>query len=291
MGGDARGAMGAPLLGRHFAELQSASSSAVAVAAAGSFAGQVAAVIEATPLWLYLVAALAPWLPILVLELIWTYRHYRWLAVFCLLLVTQSGYLLEQVARIVQVHVLGRQPVDALGIFGALDAERVHLVWVSWAVLGVLLLVTRFPRNPWLWVTLLLVSWDAIAQYLLEPNVDLELVYSLLEITALNLGFALQLGRTYDAWLARAFPHLPEAVLIDTTGRLAEVRLRPGERVEHAAQCLYIVTRGTGLLTRQGPGGHEILLRVLAPGQIVRDGGTLQAETALELLALPSGAL
>ena len=280
--------MSAPLLGRHFAELQSASTPTIAVAAAGSFAGQVAAVVQAAPLWLYVVAAVAPWIPILVLELIWTYRHYRWLAVFCLLIVTQSAYLLEQVARIVQVHVLN---TNAPGIFGALDVDRLHLVWTSWAVLGVLLLVTRFPRNPWLWVTLALVSWDAVQRRFLPAQVDLEFVYSVLEIAALNLAFALQLGRTYDAWLARVFPQLPERVLIDTTGLLEELRLRPGERVEHVAQRLYIVTRGTGVLIREGPGGHDILLGVLAPGQIVSADGTLQAETALELLALPAGAL
>ncbi|HKB49540.1 MAG TPA: cyclic nucleotide-binding domain-containing protein [Ktedonobacterales bacterium] len=280
--------MSAPLLGKHFAELQSASTPTIAVAAAGSFAGQVAAVVQAAPLWLYVVAAVAPWIPILVLELIWTYRHYRWLAVFCLLIVTQSAYLLEQVARIVQVHVLN---TNAPGIFGALDVDRVHLVWTSWAVLGVLLLVTRFPRNPWLWVTLALVSWDAVQRRFLPAQVDLEFVYSVLEIAALNLAFALQLGRTYDAWLARVFPQLPERVLIDTTGLLEELRLRPGERVEHVAQRLYIVTRGTGVLIREGPGGHDILLGVLAPGQIVSADGTLQAETALELLALPAGAL
>jgi hypothetical protein len=283
--------MSAPLLGRHFAELQSASTPAIAVAAAGSFAGQVAAVVQAAPLWLYVVAALAPWIPILVLELYWTYRHYRWLAVFCLLIVTQSAYLLEQVARMVQVHVLGRSAADAPGIFGALDVERVQLVWTSWAVLGVVLLVSRFPRNPWLWVTLILVGWDALSRRVLPAPIEFQFAYSVLEIAALNLAFALQLGRTYDAWLARVFPQLPERVLIAATDRLEEVRLGPGERLEHVAERLYIVTRGTGVLIRQGPGGHEILLGLLAPGQIVRDCGTLQAETALELLALPAGAL
>ena len=154
---------------------------------------------QAAPLWLYVVAALAPWIPILVLELIWTYRHYRWLAVFCLLLVTQSTYLLEQVAPVVQVHVLGRDVLDVPGIFGALDVERVHLVWTSWAVLGVLLLASRFPRNPWLGVTLVLVGWDAVSRRVMPMQVDLQFAYSVLEIAALNLAFALQLGRTYDA--------------------------------------------------------------------------------------------
>jgi hypothetical protein len=286
--------MGAPLLRKHFAELHSASTQTIAVAAAGSFAGQLAAVIQGAPVWVYVVAAVAPWVPILVLELIWTYRHYRWLAVFCLIVVTQSAHLLEQVARMVQIHVLGREALDAPGIFGALGIERVQVLWTSWAVVVMLLLVSRFPRNPWLWLALFITVWDAVGRVIvgeaLLAQADLQFVDSILEIGTLNVAFALQLGRTYDAWLARAFPDLPERVLIDTTGRTEELRLREGERMERNASRLYIVTRGRGLLFRDGPGGHEILLRVLAPGQIVSDDGTLLAETALEMLALPVGA-
>jgi hypothetical protein len=286
--------MGAPLLRKHFAELHSASTQTIAVAAAGSFAGQLAAVIQGAPVWVYVVAAVAPWVPILVLELIWTYRHYRWLAVFCLIVVTQSAYLLEQVARMVQIHVLGREALDAPGIFGALGIERVQVLWTSWAVVVMLLLVSRFPRNPWLWLALFITVWDAVGRVIvgeaLLAQADLQFVDSILEIGTLNVAFALQLGRTYDAWLARAFPDLPERVLIDTTGRTEELRLREGERMERNASRLYIVTRGRGLLFRDGPGGHEILLRVLAPGQIVSDDGTLLAETTLEMLALPVGA-
>jgi hypothetical protein len=225
---------------------------------------------------------------VLVLELIWTYRHYRWLAIFCVLIVSQSAYLLEHTARVVQFHVLDQN--DAPGLFGIVDAERVQALWSIWAVLGILLLVNRFPRNPWLWLTLAIATWDAaehlalIGGALPLTRVDAQFVYSVLEIAALNVAFALQLGRTYDAWLARAFPHLPERLLIDTTGRLEEVRLRPGERVEHGGERLYIVTRGRGMLFRDGPGGHEILLRILAPGEIVTACGTLLAETSLEML-------
>jgi hypothetical protein len=280
--------MAAPLLRKHFAELHSASTPTVAVAAAGSFAGQLAAVVLGKPVWVYVLVAVAPWIPMLVLELVWTYRHYRWLAVFCLLIITQSLYLLEQVARSVQIHVLGRAPLDSPGIFGALGIERVDLVWTSWAVVGLLLLVSRFPRNPWLWLTLVIAVWDAVAGDLPVAPADLRLIDSVLEIAALNVAFAQQLGRTYDACLARAFPHLPERLLIDTTGRLEELRLREGERLEHPAPGLYIVTRGRGLLLRDGPGGHDILLRVLAPGEVVCNEGTLVAETALEMLALPA---
>ena len=71
------------------------------------------------------------------------------------------------------------------------------------------------------------------------------------------------------------------------TGNLQEVRLSPGERLVSDAQRLFIVTRGTGHVVRDGPGGHDILLRVVRQGAVVTDGDTLMAETPLKLLALP----
>src|SRR5918994_3988064 len=100
--------MPAPLLWRHLVELQGAPASVITVAAAGSFIGQIAAVVQAAPLWVYLLAAVAPWLPVLAYEIAWTYRHYKWLAVFCLLLVSQAAYLIERIAQIAQIHVAGR---------------------------------------------------------------------------------------------------------------------------------------------------------------------------------------
>jgi hypothetical protein len=278
-----------PLLERHFVELQSASTPTVAVAAVGSFAGQLAAVVQAAPLWVYLAAAVAPWVPLLALEIYWTFRHYRWLALFCVLILSQSGYLLQQVARVVQVDLLGRAPEAAPGIVGGLGIEQVHLLWTTSAALGLLLLASRFRRNRWLWLTLAVAVADAL---LFErPRPAFELGISVVQIATLNIAFADQLTRTYDTWLARAFPRLPEEVLIEATGQLEEIRLRPGETVEQDLQRWLIVTSGTGLLLRMGPGGHEILLGVLGPGEVVRDPGTVCADTPLELLALPNGAV
>jgi hypothetical protein len=289
--------MTAPLLWRHFTELRSAPMTAITLAAAGSFAGQIAAVVQGAPMWVYVLAAVAPWIPIFVLELSWTYRHYKWVAVFCLLIVSQSAYVLEHAAQMIQIHMLGRSTADSHGVFGAVDLQRVQFLWSTWAVLVMVLLVSRFPRNPWLWLLLVIGAMDAAGHVVVffggttSIGRDLQFVLSAIEFTTLALAFAWQLGRTYDAWLARAFPQLPESVLIETTGRLEELRLRPGERIEPESDRCYIVTRGTGTLIRGGPGGHDILLHMLSPGQIVLGGGTLCAETTLEVLALPAGAV
>ena len=72
------------------------------------------------------------------------------------------------------------------------------------------------------------------------------------------------------------------------TGNLQEMRLKPGDRVDSDSERLYIVTRGTGQVLRDGPGGHDILLRVVRAGSVFSEGDTLMAETALDLLAIPA---
>ncbi len=91
--------------------------------------------------------------------------------------------------------------------------------------------------------------------------------------------------------LCSVFPRFALLTSLHFTGRMREIRLQPGERVQPDADYVYLVTRGTAQLLRAGPGGHDILLRVLRPGEVLRETGTLQAETRLELLAMPRSAL
>jgi len=71
------------------------------------------------------------------------------------------------------------------------------------------------------------------------------------------------------------------------TGNLQEVRLEPGDRIDSDSERVFIVTRGTGHVVRDGPGGHDILIRIVRQGAVVSDGDALQAETQLSLLVLP----
>jgi hypothetical protein len=82
-------------------------------------------------------------------------------------------------------------------------------------------------------------------------------------------------------------PTLLALIWFYLTGRLRELRLKPGDRVEAGCERLFIVRRGTGQVLRSGPGGHDILLRVVRPGAVVDGGETLIAETPLDLLAMP----
>jgi hypothetical protein len=81
------------------------------------------------------------------------------------------------------------------------------------------------------------------------------------------------------------FPFVFALVLPD--GNLQELRLKPGDRIESDARRVLIVTNGTGHVLRDGPGGHDILLRIVGQGAVVSDGDALEAATPLDTLALP----
>ena len=85
-------------------------------------------------------------------------------------------------------------------------------------------------------------------------------------------------------------PSLFSLIWYYLSGNLHEVRLEPGDRIESDARRAFIVTRGTGHVLRDGPGGHDILIRVVCQGAVVSDGEMLQAETPLDLLTLPKRA-
>jgi hypothetical protein len=89
-------------------------------------------------------------------------RAYQWLALFYVLVVTQTGHFLEHVTQMIQIHILSLSGPDARGIFGTFDIEWVHFVWNMWVLLAVVVLLFRYPENKWLWLTAVLSTWHAI---------------------------------------------------------------------------------------------------------------------------------
>jgi hypothetical protein len=205
--------------------IRSATPQLVGVTALTSGASLAVAIIQHWPLWGLGFAAVMPWIPLLVAETAWMYRHYGYLALFYVLVVTQTGHLFEHVAQVTQIHVFHLAGASARGIFGTLDLEWVHFIWNSWVLLAVLLLLPRFRTNPWLWATLGLSVWHEIEHlvvffvYLTTgksgtpgllarggliggglpiPRPDLHFFYNLVETVPLVIGLVWQLHRAYD---------------------------------------------------------------------------------------------
>jgi len=297
----------------------------IVITAIASYTGQIVVSLHKWPLWAIVLVTLLPWLPLFIGEMVWTYRHYQWLALFYLLVIIQGGHFLEHVAQIYQIHILGLQGLEARGIIGPLDIEWVHVIFNTWVLLAVLTLLLPFRANPWLWPTLLIAGWHEIEHlYIITiylstgqagtPGLlsqggvlggglplkrpDLHFWYNLLETTPLLIAFIYQLKRSYDEWLARAFPDLPEALLIEATNRLQTVRFAAGETVIRqgdTADRFYIITQGQANVIHHDQEGQEIQVATLGRGQFFGEIGLLthgpriasvKAKTALETLAL-----
>jgi hypothetical protein len=127
-----------------------------------SLGGLSFSLLQGWPLWAVGVASVLPWLPMFTADVARVMRAYQWLALFYVLVVTQTGHFLEHVAQMIQIHVLSLTGPDARGIFGTFDIEWVHFVWNTWVLLAVAVLLFRYPANRWLWLTAILSTWHAI---------------------------------------------------------------------------------------------------------------------------------
>ncbi len=293
--------------------------------ALASYVGLLVGILQGWPQWAIALATLLPWLPIFTSEMVWTYRHYQWLALFYVLVITQGGHVLEHLAQMVQIHLLGLTGLAARGVFGALDIEWVHFLWNTWVLIAVLLLLARFRGNPWLWVTLVFAGWHELehlvimAAYLSThapggPGLlskggliggglpltrpDLHFLYNLVETTPLVIAFVYQLRRSYNEWVKSALPHLSEQMLIETTNQLRTLHVAAGEQILRQGDLpdrFYIITKGEVVVRRQDEFGQERELATLSPGQYFGEIGLLSkqprtasiyAKTSAELLVL-----
>ncbi len=297
----------------------------VAFTALASCGGLSLGILQNWPVWGVGLATALPWIPLFTSEVVWTYRHYPWLTLFYVLVITQGGHFLEHVAQMIQIHVLGLRGAAAQGVFGALNIEWVHFVWNTWVIVAVLVLLRRFAPNPWLRVTAILAGWHEIEHAFIMSvylstgksgtpgllargglvdgglpltRADLHFFYNLIETVPLVVAFVYQLKRSYDEWLKRAFPYLSEQVLTETTSKLWTLRFPAGETIVRQGEApdkFYIISKGEVVVTGTGKSGQEVEISTLSCGQYFGEIGLLsetartasiRAKTAVELLVL-----
>ena len=85
-----------------------------------------------------------------------------WMAVFTLLLLTQTGHFFEHVWQMVQLHALGLTGSDARGLVGQLDIEWVHFGWNAGVVALLALLLIRFRSNKLLVFACVFAAWHLV---------------------------------------------------------------------------------------------------------------------------------
>src|SRR2546428_2831419 len=85
-----------------------------------------------------------------------------WIALLGFLAVSQTLHFLEHVAQMFQIHVLHLSGANAQGIVGQLNIEWVHFTWNALVLVALLVLLPRFPTNPWLIAVTPLAAWHFV---------------------------------------------------------------------------------------------------------------------------------
>ncbi|HLZ55505.1 MAG TPA: hypothetical protein VKR06_01045 [Ktedonosporobacter sp.] len=103
-------------------------------------------------LWLLGFLIIAAWMPLILSTMRTIYQQHRWLAFLYLLVIAQAAHMIEHLAQMVEMHILGWPGPKASGIIGFLNIEWVHLIWNSWVLVAVCMLLFAYRHNAWLWV-------------------------------------------------------------------------------------------------------------------------------------------
>ncbi len=263
-------------------------------------------------IWLAFALALIPWLPIAFVEIEWTYKHYGYFVIFFVMAIVQTLHYSEHCIEVIQVHLFHTPVPQALAIFSKLNVEGVHFFGDSFLSIGTMILLWKFPRNPWLWVAapfqilhqaehtflffehvfwgypqggpgLLATNTYAAASYgggfigggigLDRP--DLHWIYNTLYTFPFVIALVYQLKRTYDEALDEAFPEAPKSELIAASKKLETFKYVPGETVVtpgDPAARLFIVTEGEADVIDM-QGGREVVLGTLGHGKVFGEHG------------------
>jgi hypothetical protein len=141
----------------------------VVVTAAGlSAALAVAAIMSRHGLWVVGLAALMPWVPILLFEAAWKREVYGAYAIFLAVVFFQTLHMGEHSVQVLQMLSTGGDLAHSHGVFGQLDFETVHFVadTMVWLTLAVFLVLFR-GQNRWFWVAFAAASLHQIEHFYL----------------------------------------------------------------------------------------------------------------------------
>jgi len=258
--------------------------------------------LQGTTIWIAFGLALFPWTLMVFVEVEWSYKHFGWFALFAFMAFVQLIHYSEHCIEVVQYHIFHDPLSESTAIFSKFNIEGVHLAGDTFLTIGTILLLTKFPRNPWLWVAIpfqlghqmehTFLGWEHWiagapqgSAGLLGKNgaffggtpltrVDLHWIYNTLYTIPFVLSLVWQLRRTYDESLEEAFPDAPKEELIQVSKHLETIHfvkgqtiLAPGEDVER----LFIITEGEAEVYSHGPHGEFQEVARLHRGQYIGD--------------------
>src|SRR5215468_9647298 len=79
--------------------------------------------VEGWTIWILGFLIIAAWMPLVISTMRTIYQRHRWLAFLYLLVVAQAAHMIEHLAQMVELHILGWPGPKANGIIGFLNVE------------------------------------------------------------------------------------------------------------------------------------------------------------------------
>jgi len=114
---------------------------AVVITALASYFLQLIGILLHWPLYVIALGTILPWIPLFTMKVLWTSKHYGFMALYLTIMILQAGHVGEHVVQMLQ-FIFIYNPAhgcygfswygickDAHGVFGELDRELVHFIW------------------------------------------------------------------------------------------------------------------------------------------------------------------
>ncbi len=143
---------------------------AVVITALASYLAQLIGILLHWPLWAIALATILPWVPLFSMKVLWTSKHYGFMALYLVIMILQAGHVGEHVVQVLQ-FIFIYNPAhscygfswygickDAHGVFGELDRETVHFIWDGLILVACIVVKVHFRKSKNIWLTLALVA-------------------------------------------------------------------------------------------------------------------------------------
>jgi CRP-like cAMP-binding protein len=143
---------------------------AVVITALASYLAQLIGILLHWPLWAIALATILPWVPLFSMKVLWTSKHYGFMALYLVIMILQAGHVGEHVVQVLQ-FIFIYNPAhscygfswygickDAHGVFGELDRETVHFIWDGLILVACIVVRVHFRKSKNIWLTLAVVA-------------------------------------------------------------------------------------------------------------------------------------
>jgi CRP-like cAMP-binding protein len=163
---------------------------AVVITALCSYAAQLIAILLHWSLSAIALVTILPWVPLLTMKVLWTSKHYGFMAFYGVMMLLQAGHVMEHVVQVLQFIGIYNPAAGcfgfswygvcslAHGVFGELNREIVHFIWDGLILVACIVLRVHFRHVKNIWLTLAVIA-AAIHQfehcylfgiYIFDPN-------------------------------------------------------------------------------------------------------------------------